>query len=77
LKAAHNLSENLPVFLGLGLLALLVEGANMALAVWGAQVFVLSRILYVGVYIAGVPLVRSVVFTVGLAGLIMMAAALF
>ncbi len=77
LKAARNLAENLPVFLGLGLLALLVEGANMALAVWGAQVFVLSRILYVGVYIAGVPLVRSVVFTVGLAGLIMMVAALF
>ena len=77
MKAARNLAENLPVFLGLGLLALLVEGANMALAVWGAQVFVLSRILYAGVYIAGVPLVRSVVFTVGLAGLIMMAAALF
>lgn len=77
LKAADNFAENLPVFLGLGLLALIVEGADMAQAVLGAQVFVLSRIGYIAVYLAGVPMVRSVLFMVGFIGLAMMALALF
>ena len=76
LKAADNFSENLPVFLGLGLLALVVEGANTSQAVLGAQLFVLSRVVYIGVYVAGVPIVRSVVFMAGFIGLVLMALAL-
>jgi len=77
LKAADNFAENLPVFLGLGLMALVVEGADMAQAVLGAQVFVLSRVIYIAVYVAGVPMVRSVVFMAGFIGLAIMALALF
>ncbi|SLN41739.1 MAPEG family protein [Roseovarius litorisediminis] len=76
LKAAANFAENLPVFLGLGLLALVVNGADLSLATLGAEIFVLSRIVYIAVYIAGVPLVRSVIFTFGLIGMGMMAWAL-
>ncbi len=77
LRAADTFAENLPVFLGLGLLALVVEGADIAQAVLGAQVFVLSRVLYIAVYVAGVPMVRSVVFMAGFIGLVIMALALF
>ena len=76
LKAADNFAENLPVFLGLGLLALVVEGADRAQAVLGAQLFVLSRVLYIAVYLAGVPRVRSAVFVAGFIGLVLMALAL-
>jgi len=77
LRAADNFAENLPVFLGLGLMALVVEGADMAQAVLGAQIFVLSRVLYIAVYVTGVPVVRSVVFMAGFIGLAIMALALF
>jgi len=77
LKAADNFAENLPVFLALGLMAMVIEGADMAQAVLGAQIFVLSRVLYIAVYVAGVPVVRSVVFMAGFIGLAIMALALF
>ena len=76
LKAADNFSENLPIFLALGVLALVVEGTDMTLAILGAQIFVLARVAYMAVYIAGIPVVRSLVFTVGFGGLAMMATAL-
>ena len=77
LKAAQNFSESLPIFLGLGVLSLVVPEADQALAVFGAQIFVLTRLVYIFVYVAGVPYVRSLVFTAGLIGLGIMAFALF
>jgi len=77
LRAAENFAENLPIFVTLGLLALAVEGAEMAQAVLGAQIFVLSRVVYIAVYVAGVPMMRSVVFMAGFVGLAIMALALF
>jgi uncharacterized MAPEG superfamily protein len=77
LRAAENFAENLPVFVTLGLLALIVEGAEMGQAVLGAQIFVLSRVVYIAVYVAGVPIVRSLVFMAGVIGLLLMALALF
>lgn len=77
LKSATNFQENLPIFLVLGVLAFVVEGADQAMAVLGAQIFVLSRLVYMPIYIAGIPVVRSLVFSVGLIGLILMGYALF
>ncbi|MEM7599405.1 MAG: MAPEG family protein [Pseudomonadota bacterium] len=77
LKSANNFAENLPIFLALGILALVVEGTDMGLALLGAQIFVISRLLYMLVYMSGLPVVRSLVFTAGAAGLAMMAIALF
>lgn len=67
-KAATNFAESLPVFLGLGLLALIVEGADLAQAEIGAMVFVLARLAYIAVYVSGVPFIRSVVYSVGVVG---------
>ena len=75
-KAAANFGENLPVFLALAVLALVIEGVDMALAERGAMLFVLARVVYIAVYVAGVPFVRSVIFTAGLAGQVMMLLAL-
>mgnify|MGYP001793226410 CR=1 FL=1 len=77
LKSANNFAENLPIFLALGILALVVEGTDTGLAMLGAQIFVISRLLYMLVYMSGLPVVRSLVFTAGAAGLAMMAIALF
>lgn len=76
LKATANFNENLPVFLVLAVLSLIVDGTDTAQALLGAQIFVISRLVYLGVYLAGIPLVRSAVFMVGFAGLVMMALAL-
>lgn len=72
LKAANNFSESLPVFLTLGLLALILPDADTVLAELGAMIFVLARAVYIPVYVAGVPFVRSVVYSVGALGLIAM-----
>ena len=77
LKSAANFIENLPIFLTLGVLSFVVEGTDQALAVLGAQIFVLSRLVYMLVYVAGVPFIRPLVFTVGALGLILMGYALF
>lgn len=76
LKAAANYSENLPFFLTLGLLALVLEGANQPLAILGAQIFLIGRLIYLPVYMAGIPFLRSVVFAVAAVGLLMMGYAL-
>ncbi|MDA3858453.1 MAG: MAPEG family protein [Roseovarius sp.] len=76
LRAANNFQEHMPVFLGLGLLAMLVPGADMAQAGLGAGIFVLSRLIYLAIYVSGLPMVRSGVFAVGFAGLVMMALSL-
>jgi uncharacterized MAPEG superfamily protein len=75
-RSLANHQENLPFFLTLGILALIVDGADLGLAVLGAQMFVLSRIAYIALYVLGVPVVRSLAYVVGLVGCLIMAWAL-
>jgi uncharacterized MAPEG superfamily protein len=65
-RALVNMKENLPFFLVPALLALAMDGVNMPAAILAAQVFFFARVAYVAVYVAGVPWVRSVVFSVGM-----------
>lgn len=76
LRAQRNLAENLPVFLGLALLSLVLPEADISLAVTGAAVFVLARVVYLPLYLMAVPYLRSLVYGVGLTGQIVMALAL-
>lgn len=76
-KAASNFAESLPLFLTLALLVLVVEGVDKALAEQGAMIFVLARVAYIAVYVSGVPLIRSLVFVVGMTGLLLMGFSLF
>ena len=77
MRAFGNWRENLPVFLTLGLLALVVDGADTTLAALGAAVFVLARAVYFGAYLTGIPWLRSPLYGVGLAGCAIMLAAIF
>lgn len=74
-RALINMNEALFVFIPLAL-ACLHYGLDSGLAWWGALTFLLARVVYVPAYILAIGPVRSIVWTVGHAGLAMMAAAL-
>ena len=70
-RALANMHEALPVFLALALLNMIV-GTVASTALTGATIFLIARVLYVGVYMAGVPVVRTLIWAVSWAGLVMM-----
>jgi uncharacterized MAPEG superfamily protein len=70
-RALANMQEAMPVFLGLALLNLIVAPAA-PMATTGALVFLVARTLYVAIYIAGIPVVRTLMWAVSWAGLVMM-----
>jgi uncharacterized MAPEG superfamily protein len=74
-RALRNMHEALPVFLALALMDMIaVPGAGMA--VTGAWVFLIARTIYVVIYMAGVPIVRTLCWLAGLIGLALMVAPL-
>ena len=70
-RTAANTKENFVLFLGLALVAM-ASAAPSPLILQGAQLFFIARLVYVPVYYAGIIYLRSLVWVVGLAGLIMM-----
>ncbi len=70
-RALRNSTEGLIIFLPLALLA-----RDSPEAVAGAAIFVLARLAYVPIYILGVPVVRSIIWAVGVVGLALMALAI-
>lgn len=70
-RALANLHEALPVFLALALLNLIV-GTAAATAITGATIFLIARLLYVVVYMAGIPVLRTLIWVGGWVGLVMM-----
>lgn len=75
-RAQANLYETLPLFIGAVLIAH-VAGRNGALTAWGTALYFWARVVYLPLYAFGVPYVRSLVWTVSFAGLVMILAALF
>lgn len=71
-RAKNNMLEALPIFLALALLAL-VKGGDTNEVANAALVFFIARVVYVPAYVSGVPVVRSLVWLVSVAGLVMMA----
>jgi uncharacterized MAPEG superfamily protein len=70
-RALANMHEALPVFLALALLNLIV-GTAAGMAITGAWVFLIARTLYTVIYIAGIPVLRTLVWAAGWVGLVMM-----
>jgi|SRR5687767_3569954 uncharacterized MAPEG superfamily protein len=70
-RALANMQEALPVFLALALMNMIVA-PEASQAQTGALVFLVARVLYTAVYIAGVPVVRTLLWAVSWAGLVMM-----
>jgi len=69
-RAQENLFQTLPLFAAAILIAH-VGGREGELTVWGAWLYFVSRILYVPSYAAGVPILRSLIWLCGLAGLLL------
>ena len=70
-RALANMHEALPVFIALALLNMIV-GTAAGMAVTGATIFLIARTLYVAVYMAGIPVVRTLIWAAGWVGLALM-----
>ena len=73
-RAKANMMEALPIFLTLALLHVM-NGPAPELALNGALIFLIARIVYIPAYASGIIGVRTAVWGVGHAGLLMMALA--
>jgi uncharacterized MAPEG superfamily protein len=74
-RASKNMLENFVLFAAL-VLAARVGGVPNARIELGAGVFFWARVVYFAVYLAGVPYLRTVVWSVGVVGMAMIAAAM-
>ena len=75
-RALENFKETYPVFIALAL-ALAVTGRSGGVAATGAWVWLFARVVYLPLYVLGVPYLRTLCFGVACAGLVMMAVRLF
>lgn len=66
-RAAKNMLENLVLFVG-AYVAAKSAGAATWKVVRGAQIFLVARVVYWGLYVAGVKYLRTVAWATGLAG---------
>lgn len=69
-RAYFNLLETMPAFAALVLIALFTGKANEMTAL-GAQMYFWGRVVYFPVYITGIPVVRTLVWAVSTAGLLL------
>lgn len=74
-RTARNTAEAFLLFAALAVVAH-VSGVQSPQIALGAELFFWSRVLYIPVYYAGIPYLRTVIWTVGMVGLAMMALAL-
>jgi uncharacterized MAPEG superfamily protein len=72
-RRAHlNMIENMVLFTALVLIAVVAGKANATTAM-GAMIFFWARLVYAVVYLAGVPWLRTVCWTVSVVGMVMIA----
>ncbi len=69
-RAYFNLLETMPAFAALVLVVLYTGNANDTTAL-GAQLYFWGRVAYVPAYIAGIPVIRTLIWAVSMAGLLM------
>jgi uncharacterized MAPEG superfamily protein len=76
LRAFANFKETF-VFFAVAVLAVTVLGKSNATSALGAQLYFWARVVYVPVYAAGIPVLRTLIWLVSLAGMVMVLAQLF
>ncbi|HEY8023367.1 MAG TPA: MAPEG family protein [Burkholderiaceae bacterium] len=74
-RAARNTLENFVLFAALALAAH-AAGATGQRAEMGAEIFFWARLVYIPVYLIGLPFLRTAVYFVSIAGLAMIASVL-
>ncbi len=75
-RALNNLKESLPFFLTLAVLCVAM-GKVTPMSIYGAMLFTAARYAYLPSYIWGLPGLRSAIWMVAMAGLVMMVISLF
>ena len=70
-KAHRNFLETFPVFAAAVFLVHLF-GRESALSEWGAGLYISARLVYLLLYAAGVPLLRSLVWNVAFLGIVLL-----
>ena len=74
-RAQANLFETLPLFAVAVLIAHVADRTG-ELTLWGSYAYIAGRVLYLPLYAFGVPAVRSLVWGVSLAGIVMILVAI-
>jgi uncharacterized MAPEG superfamily protein len=64
-----NLFETLPLFIA-SILVVHVENLEGPMTYWGAMMYFWSRVIYVPLYAMGIPYLRTLVWVIGIIGLI-------
>ena len=74
-RALHNFLETFPMFAAAVLIA---DATNRhgSMALWGSQIYFYARVIYLPLYAAGIPVVRTLVWTVATLGIVMVLLAL-
>jgi uncharacterized MAPEG superfamily protein len=75
-RAQRNFLETFPFFAAAAL-AVALTGRSDAMTALGAQLYFWARVAYVPIYAAGIPYVRSFVWAVSLAGLLLVLGGIF
>ena len=70
-RALHNFLETYPAFIALAL-ALAVTGKAGGIGATGAWVWLIARLAYLGLYVAGVPVLRTIVWFISVLGIVLM-----
>lgn len=75
-RASNNMNENLPLFAILVLVAH-ASGETNSMSALGAQIFFGGRVAHALVYIAGIPGLRTLMWTVSIVGMALIISCLF
>lgn len=74
-RAMRNFLETFPFFAA-AVLAVAVTGSSDAMTALGAALYFWARLVYVPLYLAGIPYLRSLVWAVSLLGMLLVLAGL-
>jgi uncharacterized MAPEG superfamily protein len=69
-RALRNFLETFPLFAAAVLIAH-AAGRHSWMTIWGSQLYVWARVLYVPLYAFGVPLIRSLLWNVATVGIVL------
>jgi len=70
-RALRNFLETWPAFIALALMVAVTESSDW-LTQWGAGLYLAFRILYIPLYLLGIPYIRSLIWIVSALGLLLM-----
>jgi uncharacterized MAPEG superfamily protein len=69
-RAWKNFIETFPLFVGAVLLAHALDKSTPA-SVLGARIYIWARVLYVPIYVVGIPWLRTIVWTASIVGIVL------